>query len=173
MKRILVAGIGNVFLGDDGFGVEVVQQLRKRDLPGDVHVVDFGVRSYDLAYAIADGYETVILVDAIPRNHGPGRLYLLEPDLAGTKVLESGAVDAHGMNPVGVLQMVEAVGGRVGSLYLLGCEPETLGGAEGRMGLSNAVSAAVPGAVEMLESLIGRLMYESERARSAILMGRI
>ena len=81
MKRILVAGIGNIFFGDDAFGCEVASQLRRKPLPEGVRVIDFGIRSYDLAYAIMDGYDATILVDATPQGSAPGTIYLIEPDL--------------------------------------------------------------------------------------------
>jgi hydrogenase maturation protease len=81
MKRVLIAGIGNIFLGDDGFGVRVVNELRQRRLPDSVDVIDFGIRSYDLAFALTNGYDAVVLVDAVPRGEPPGTTYLIEIDL--------------------------------------------------------------------------------------------
>jgi hydrogenase maturation protease len=156
-KRILVAGIGNIFLGDDAFGVEVVREMMRRPMSDAVCVKDFGIRSYDLAYAIMDGYEATILVDAVPRGEAAGTLYLIEPDLAGLG--EPGNIDAHSMNPVAVLQLVHALGGQPGNLYLVGCEPDVIETDE--IGLSPNVCAAVPRAVEMIESLIYRLLNEN------------
>lgn len=156
-QRILVAGIGNIFLGDDAFGVEVIRELMLRPVPGAVCVKDFGIRSYDLAYAIMDGYETTILVDAAPRGQPPGTLYLIEPDLEG--IGNPGNVDAHSMNPMTVLQLIQALGGRTGKLYLVGCEPGVLETDE--IGLSPSVRAAVPQAVKMIESLVCRLLNEN------------
>jgi len=158
-KRILVAGIGNIFFGDDAFGCEVLEELRRRGVPGEVEAVDFGIRSYDLAYALMDGYETAILVDAVPRGEPPGTLFLIEPDPVELENF-SGEIDAHRMNPVSVLQMVKSLGGKTGRLYLVGCEPAVLECEEGEMGLSENVRAAVPGAVEMIESLLGKLLIE-------------
>jgi hydrogenase maturation protease len=156
-RRILVAGIGNIFLGDDAFGVEVVRELMGRPLPAAVSLKDFGIRSYDLAYAIMDGYETTILVDAASRGQPPGTLYLIEPDLEG--IGRPGNVDAHGMDPVGVLQLVHALGGRPGNLYLVACEPGVLETDE--ISLSPSVRAAIPRAVDMVVSLVGRLLNEN------------
>ncbi|HXT11920.1 MAG TPA: hydrogenase maturation protease [Candidatus Angelobacter sp.] len=157
MKRILVAGIGNIFLGDDAFGSEVARELMAIALPPEAHVVDFGIRGYDLAYALADGYDAVILVDATPRNEPPGTVCLIEPDLANLGSLESASVDAHDMVPLHVLQMAEALGGRPARLFLVGCEPDQLDSEDGQMGLSDAAQAAVPKAVEMVQSLIKEL----------------
>jgi hydrogenase maturation protease len=152
---VLVAGIGNIFLGDDAFGVEVVRRLGSRDLPQAVRVADFGIRGFDLAYALQDGYETTILVDACPHGEAPGTLYVIEPDLKGLE--DPGApqaIEAHAMNPVSVLRMARAMNVEVKNVLVLGCEPETLGGEEGQMGLSAPVEAAVEEAVKLVESLI-------------------
>ena len=161
---ILVAGIGNIFLGDDAFGVEVARRLAARPLPDSVRVVDFGIRGFDLAYALQDGYETTILVDACPRGEAPGTLYVIEPDL---KALDSpeqpdAAVDAHTMTPVSVLRMARAMNIEVRNVLLVGCEPETLGGEDGRMGLSGPVEAALEDAVRMVESLIEQALNPLE-----------
>lgn len=159
-ERILVAGIGNIFMGDDAFGVEVVRELMQRAIPDAVCVEDFGIRSYDLAYAIIDGYEATILVDAVPRGEAAGTLYLIEPDLG--EFGRPASVDAHSMNPVAVLQLIHALGGQPGNLYLVGCEPGELETDE--IGLSPPVRAAVPQAVEMIKSLIYRLLSENPTA---------
>ncbi|HEY5768956.1 MAG TPA: hydrogenase maturation protease [Terrimicrobium sp.] len=159
-RRILVAGIGNIFLGDDAFGVEVIRELMLRPVPEEVCVKDFGIRGYDLAYAIMDGYEATILVDAAPRGQPPGTLYLIEPDLE--RIEGPGNVDAHSMNPMAVLQLIHALGGRPGKLYLVGCEPGVLETDE--ICLSPNVRAAVPQAVKMIESLVRRLLNENQTA---------
>jgi hydrogenase maturation protease len=162
---ILVAGIGNIFLGDDAFGVEVVRRMAGLKLPESVRVSDFGIRGFDLAYALQDGYETTILVDACPRGQAPGTLYVIEPDL---KVLDDpenpqATVEAHAMNPVSVLRMARAMNIEVKNIVLVGCEPETLGGEEGQMGLSAPVEAAVDEAVKLVESLVNRILDGNER----------
>ena len=141
MKRILIAGIGNIFLGDDAFGVEVVRELARAPQPPEVRVVDFGIRSYDLAYALADGYDAIILVDATPRGEPPGTISLIEPDLSRLDELGREAVDAHTLNPTAALQMAQAIGGgRIGKVYLVGCEPLGLGASDtGELGLSEPV----------------------------------
>jgi hydrogenase maturation protease len=157
---ILVAGIGNIFLGDDGFGVEVAQRLSQRNFPEGVRVVDFGIRGLDLAYALTDGPQTTILIDACPRDDAPGTLYVVEPDLTSLNPPNSSqiAVDAHAMNPMNVLCMAKSMGARLQRILLVGCEPATLGPEEGRMGLSDLVENAVERAVMLTESLVTRIL---------------
>jgi hydrogenase maturation protease len=160
---ILVAGIGNIFLGDDAFGVEVVRRLAERTLPDAVRVADFGIRGFDLAYALQDGYKTTILVDACPHGEAPGTLYVIEPDLKALDDPEvpQQLVEAHAMNPVNVLRMARAMNIEVNNILLVGCEPVTLGGEEGQMGLSTPVEAAIDEAVALVESLIGKVMRKN------------
>jgi hydrogenase maturation protease len=165
--RILIAGIGNIFLGDDGFGVEVVQRLAARSLPGGVQVADFGIRGFDLAYALLNGYDVTILVDAIPRGEAPGTVCVLEPDLGhpGSQEDEA-AIETHGMNPMRVLNMVKSMGGQLKRILVVGCEPLTLGPEEGAMGLSAPVDAAVNEAASMIESLVARILEEAYPVRT-------
>jgi hydrogenase maturation protease len=158
--RILVAGIGNIFLGDDAFGVEVARRLANVTFPEGVKVTDFGIRGFDLAYALQDGYETTILVDACPRGQAPGTLYVIEPDVGACDALdaEPAAVEAHAMNPLSVLRMARAMNIEVKNVLLVGCEPETLGGEEGQMGLSAPVEAAVEKAVTLVQGLISEVL---------------
>ena len=152
--RILVAGIGNVFFGDDGFGVEVATRLGARNLPA--HVVDFGIRSYDLAYALSSGrYEAAILVDAGTRGGAPGDIYLLSPSIDASS--EPAPANAHAMNPAIVLRMARTLGPLPGQILVVACEPETLGGEEGRLGLSETVNLAVDRAATVVESLVMRV----------------
>jgi len=160
-KRILVAGVGNIFLGDDAFGSEVARRLVQRALPAEVQVNDYGTCSYDLAYAMMEGYEATILVDATSQGQSPGTVYLIEPDLNELEKMDSAVADGHSMNPVSVLQMVRSLGCRPRRLYLVGCEPAALGNDEGVIGLSESVQAAVPQAIEMVESLISDLLSEN------------
>ncbi len=147
MQSILVAGIGNIFLGDDGFGVEVARRLADRAWPEGVRAVDFGIRGFDLAFALLDGVDLTIFVDATPGGGTPGTLYLIEPD---TKNIAAD-VDAHSMHPLAVLQLVKSMGGEFGRLLVVGCEPESC---EELMGLSAPVEAAVDRAVTMVEELV-------------------
>jgi hydrogenase maturation protease len=168
-KRILIAGIGNIFLGDDAFGGEVVRHLS--NMPDSVLVKDFGIRGFDLAYALMDGYETAILVDATPRGGTPGTLYLIEPDRTQLQNAAVGtdSFEAHGLNPVNALTLVCALGGQFNRVLVLGCEPEPNVGEDcERMGLSPAVEAAVPEAVKMIDSLIRKLLAESPGTIEAV-----
>jgi len=115
-EKILIAGIGNIFLGDDAFGSEVAGVLAQMRWPAHIHVEDFGIRSYDLAYALMEA-DAAILIDAVPRGHPPGTVYLIEPN---TDNLGDGMIDAHAMNPVAVLQLVRTLGGTTGRIYLVG-----------------------------------------------------
>jgi hydrogenase maturation protease len=157
---ILVAGMGNIFLGDDAFGVEVVRRLANLKLRETVRVADLGIRGFDLAYALQDGYETTILVDACPRGEAPGTLYVIEPDLQALDDPETpeAVMEAHAMNPVSVLRMARAMNIEVKNVLLVGCEPETLGGEEGQMGLSAPVETAVEEAVKLVEVLIDKVL---------------
>jgi hydrogenase maturation protease len=156
--RILVAGIGNIFLGDDAFGVEVVRRLMARSLPADARIIDFGIRGLDLAYALQDNYETTILIDAFPHSQTPGTVSVVEPDLNEIASAPNGLVEAHSMHPLNVLRMAAAMNGSLNRVLLVGCEPESLGGDEGYMGLSKSVQAAVEDAVNTTEVLIKRLL---------------
>ncbi len=159
-KKILVAGIGNIFLGDDAFGVEVARRLWQKRLPDGVRVTDFGIRGFDLAYALLDGYDTTILLDACPRGEAPGTLYVIEPELVdlGDPEEKALAVAAHSMNPLNVMRLATSMGGPLKQVLLVGCEPETLGPEEGQMGLSETVEAAVADAVKVVESLIHKII---------------
>jgi hydrogenase maturation protease len=167
--RILVAGIGNIFLGDDAFGVEVVRALFMRVRTPGVRVVDFGIRSLDLAYALLDPWELVVLVDAVARGEAPGTLFTIQPDLASIhEGARAGiAVDAHTMDPVKVLQLAASMGEIPGRILVLGCEPGDCGGEEGRMGLTPPVTASIPGAVRMLDDLL-QVYGNNEAASSEI-----
>ena len=156
-NRILIAGIGNIFLGDDAFGVEVVKELTGSELPEGVDVVDFGIRGYDLAYAIMEGYAATVLVDTTARGNAPGTLYLIEPDREELAELTAEVPDGHSLGPVQVLRLVQSSGGKIAQLYLVGCEPAALETEDGEIGLSEPVRAAVPHAVEMIRTVVNDL----------------
>ncbi|MBA2352112.1 MAG: hydrogenase maturation protease [Burkholderiales bacterium] len=165
MNPVLVAGVGNIFLGDDAFGVEVAQRLARRALPQGVQVVDFGIRALDLGYALQDGYAAAILVDTVQRGGPPGSLYVIEPESepAGSDG-DRQQLSPHDMSPGSVLRYARTVEGS-GSIVLVGCEPESFGNeleGEGRMGLSEPVAAAVDKAVELIEAMVIR-MAEQDR----------
>ena len=149
--RVLVAGVGNIFLGDDGFGPEVVRRLADRPLPPDVRVVDYGIRGMHLAYDLLDGVDLLVLVDAAPRGGRPGEVVLLE---VGAGHLGGGDFDAHGMEPTAMLASLGCLGGTLPRTYVVGCEPADT--SEG-IGLSPPVGAAVDGAVETVAGLLARV----------------
>jgi hydrogenase maturation protease len=153
---VLVAGIGNIFLGDDAFGVEVAHRLARRCLPNGVRVVDFGIRGFDLAHALLEEHDaSVVLVDATPRGGEPGTLYVIEPSLE--EPIAPILVETHAMDPLTVLQLACSMGARPRRVLVVGCEPTPLDPAEietGYMGLSQPVRAAIDPAVELVQSLL-------------------
>jgi hydrogenase maturation protease len=152
--KALVAGVGNIFLGDDGFGVEVARRLSGVDLGDGVKVEDFGIRGVHLAYELCDGYDLAILVDAMPGGEGdpPGTLYVIEPDpLPEPDPDEGSPLDAHGMDPGAVLSLLGVLGGHVEKVLVVGCEPLV---ADEGMTLSEPVAAAVDQAVTLVQDLI-------------------
>jgi hydrogenase maturation protease len=176
--RILVAGIGNLFLGDDGFGPEVVRRMLLADqdlsgpqisgpigLPADVRLVDYGIRGMHLAYDLLDPYDALVLVDALPGQNAPGQLRVLEvgpnhigPNQVSPAHLGTGELDPHGMDPLAVLTSVGALGGELPPTYVVGCQTENL---EEGIGLSAAVDAAVPQAITAIHTLIAELLATS------------
>ena len=158
--RILVACVGNIFFGDDAFGVEVARQLSQHPFPKGVSVVDFGIRGLDLSYALLDDYSFVILVDAVQRGGQPGTLYLIEPAVAGTADSGSGLLtEGHSMDPARVLRLASTLGGRVPPVLMVGCEPASTDNAEDMQdGLSDPVRAAVGEAASLIRSLIDRIL---------------
>lgn len=156
--RILVAGIGNIFLGDDAFGVEVARRLADRQMPEGVQVTDFGIRGFDLAYALLDDYDGSILIDAVQRGGSPGTLYVIEPDLDETPGSAGATVETHNLHPEKVLSLVRTLGGRPRCVSIVGCEPATFDPDEnGWIGLSAPVEAAVDEAVSLVEALLQKL----------------
>ncbi|HVV36425.1 MAG TPA: hydrogenase maturation protease [Acidimicrobiales bacterium] len=148
--KTMVAGVGNIFLGDDGFGCEVIARLRDRALPAHVRVEDYGVRGTHLALDLLDGYETLILVDTLAGDEAPGTVRLVELATVDAAVAAGAATDAHAMTPESVLRMVANMGGRLERVLVVGCQPASV--AEG-IGLSAPVHAAVDAAVRIVESL--------------------
>lgn len=146
--QVLVAGIGNLFLTDDGFGSEVARRMASTPLPDGVKVVDYGIRGMHLAYDLLDGYDALVVVDALPGKGAPGELSVLE---VGPEDVGEGDFDAHGMAPVAVLASLGQLGGSLPPTYLIGCQPEDVG--EG-MGLTPAVEAAVDGAIELIRDVL-------------------
>jgi hydrogenase maturation protease len=153
--RMLIAGVGNIFLGDDGFGVEVANQLAAADLPAAVTVVDYGIRGMHLAYDLATGYDSAILIDATSRGGQPGTIYVIEPELPPAPVAPPGnpLFNAHGMQPDVVLEMLGMLGGNPPRVLVVGCEPASV---TERIGLSAPVAAAVSEAVKVVLDLVAR-----------------
>jgi hydrogenase maturation protease len=166
---ILIACVGNIFLGDDAFGVEVAKRLAQRHLPDGVRVVDFGIRGLDLAYALLDNYQAVVLVDAAPRGGQPGSLYVFEPELEPNASSSQGEqlLDTHNMDPARVLRLVTTLGGQVPRLVVVGCEPDlsTIDN-DYPVAMSDPVRAAVDEAVLLIESLVERLLQREDQTAS-------
>jgi hydrogenase maturation protease len=159
--RILVAGVGNIFLGDDGFGVEVVRRMLAEPPPGGlgplpegVEVADFGIRGVHLAYQLLDGYDAAVIVDALPGGGEPGTLYVVEPTAGAKPSTEVALMDAHGMEPHAVLALLDTLGGSVGKVLVVGCEPASVDEA---IGLSPAVEGAIPGAIGLVHEVVGEI----------------
>jgi hydrogenase maturation protease len=160
--RTLVACLGNIFLSDDGFGVEVARRLARFELPDGVRVTDYGIRGMHLAYDLAEGFDSTILVDATQRGGKPGTVYLIEPETAGdgpdpddggtgAMLASMSLLNAHGMQPDLVLSLAGTLGADAGRVLVVGCEPASL---EEGIGLSAPVAAAVDDAVRMVTKLV-------------------
>ncbi len=166
-KRVLIAGVGNIFLGDDGFGVEVVKRLAGCELPEGVEVKDFGIRGMDLAYALQDDYELVVLVDATPRGERPGTVYLIEPEIEDDGEV---SLDTHGMDPVKVIKLSRVLGARPTRTLVVGCEPQVIVTGEDYddmlMELSEPVLEGVEEAVKLVGSLVEGIGKEGDKVRS-------
>jgi hydrogenase maturation protease len=163
-RRVLVAGIGNIFMADDGFGVEVARELAGRELPPGVDVGDFGIRGMDLMYALGEGYDAAVFVDAVPRGEPPGTLSVIEPALEDGEV----TLDAHGMDPVKVLSLARQIGDVPERILIVGCEPgmRMTGHEEEVVGeLSEPVRAAVEEAVTLVVSVVEELLDEEGGGR--------
>ena len=152
MIRTLVAGVGNVFLGDDGFGCEVARRLAAVPRPDGVAVVDFGIRGMHLAYDLLDGWDALVIVDALPNRGEPGALRVLD---VGPEDLGGAVLDAHGMDPGSVLASLGTLGGRLPRTFVVGCQVADV---EEGIGLSPAVAAAVDPTVETVRSLLDALV---------------
>jgi len=163
--RVLVAGIGNIFFGDDGFGVAVAARLASAPQRPGVAVRDFGIRGLDLAYALQDDYAAAILVDAMPKGGEPGALYAIEPDLTNDAPLAGVAFDAHAMDPVRVLRLARSLGRVPPRVVIVGCEPSTIETStvlgDALVSLSPPVEAAVGEAVSMIDRLVNELVDQT------------
>lgn len=151
--KVLVAGIGNIFLGDDGFGVEVARRLAEMPLPAEVDVADYGIRGVHLAYDLLDEeYDSLVLVDAVPLGEPPGTVAVLDASAAASTVAAA-TVEAHSMSPDVVLRTLAGLGGSVERVLVVGCQPDEL---EQGIGLSATVAAAVGPAVRRTADLARR-----------------
>ena len=158
VTRVLVAGVGNVLQGDDGFGVEVVRRLQASELPHGVKVEDFGVQSLHLAYALLEPYDTVVLIDSLPRGTSPGTLCVLEPDV--NSLSGDNMPDTHGLNASAVLRLARELGAGVDCIRIVGCEPALV---DDHIGLSPAVATAADEAVRLVLDLIESRRRRGER----------
>jgi hydrogenase maturation protease len=156
--RILIAGVGNIFLGDDAFGCEVVRRLAGRAWPENIRVIEFGIRGVDLAYALLDGYDVTILVDAVARGSEQGTLFVIQPQVDASAAANPSLIDAHTMDPGKVVRMVQALGGHIDDLILIGCEPTRFDPElDIQAELSEPVRQAIEPATELIVSLVNRI----------------
>lgn len=150
--RILVAGIGNIFLGDDGFGPEVMRHVLGQPLDADVRAVDYGIRGMHLAYDLLEGWRALVLVDALPDRGAPGTLHIFEAD--HETLCSTAGLEAHSMDPAAVFATLNALGGVAPQTIVIGCEVENI---DDGIGLSEAVTTAVPGAVSAINDVLADL----------------
>jgi hydrogenase maturation protease len=165
-QRTLIAGIGNIFLSDDGFGVEVARRLAAQPLPPGVRVEDFGIRGVHLAYELLDGYDSLVLVDAVPMGEKPGTVAVIQPESDSSLSGRDEAVpvvDAHSMDPGVVLATLARLGGHVERIYVVGCQPANL--QEG-IGLSPPVAEAVDAAVALCRQLLAEMLQPTGKGTS-------
>ena len=155
--KVLVAGIGNIFLGDDAFGVEVVKHVDPAALPDGVRIADFGIRGVHLAYELLDGYDTLVLIDAMPLGEPPGTVAVFEPDVES---IDPTNVDAHSMSPAVVLGLLAGLGGHMPRVVIVGCEPLTV---EEGLGLSELVASAVAPAVEAVHRAVTDILLNATK----------
>lgn len=156
-KQILVAGVGNAWLRDDGFGGEVAKALSERELPAGVQVMDFGSGGLDLAYEVMRGYDALILIDVSRQGEAPGTLYVMEaqPEDIEGGIEDGQMIDPHGMDPQTVLRFVKYTGGWPGRVFVVACEPEVV--EDVGFGLSEPVKASVSRAVDVVLETVGEL----------------
>jgi hydrogenase maturation protease len=163
--RLLIAGVGNIFLGDDGFGVEVVRLLRHQSWPEEVVISDFGIRGFDLALAFLEPWECVILADAYAHGANPGDLCVIEPDLEGDVAGGEGlCLDGHSLHPLAVFHLVRQMGGPLPPIRLVGCEPGNIS-EEAGIGLSEQVKPALGKAVTIIEQLVQEVIFKRQKVK--------
>jgi len=161
-KRVMIAGVGNMFMKDDGFGGAVIKKILHNNFPEGVEVKDFGTGGLKLAYDLMKGYDALILVDASSRGEKPGTVFLIEPDEKeiSSNLEQGGLIDPHGSDPVTVLRFVKSIGAWPAKVLIVGCEPVSV--VDFEIGLSEPVNAAVNKAAEMVENIIKDIYYESK-----------
>jgi hydrogenase maturation protease len=152
--RTLVAGVGNGFLGDDAFGVEVVRLMAGRPPQPGVLIKDFGIRGVHLVYELLDGYDLFVLIDAAPRGEAPGTVTVLEVELPGPEELPQPVIDAHSLTPDAIFGLLASLGGHPGRNIVVACEPADV---DPGMGLTEAVQAALPHAVRAVEDILAEV----------------
>lgn len=155
--KILIACIGNIFLGDDGFGVAVAEQLLQRENPTNIYIKDFGIRGFDLGMTLAENYDCVILVDAMPRGGKAGDVYLLEPDLQ--ELAANTQMVAHELTPMRALAMGKSFGAKYEQVFIVGCEPLNL---DEQLGLSEVVQNSIPTAISLIDSLVEKICTQQK-----------
>jgi len=150
---ILVAGIGNIFLGDDGFGPEVIRHAPASLAGSRVRLTDYGIRGMHLAYDLLDGWQALVLIDALPSRGSPGTLHVFEAD--HQTLTATAGLDAHAMDPGAVFATLNALGGTPPYTVVIGCEVDSV---EEGIGLSEQVEAAVPHALQAIEDVVARML---------------
>ena len=161
-KRVMIAGVGNMFMKDDGFGGAVIKRILNKKFPDGVEVKDFGTGGLKLAYDLMKGYDGLILLDASTRGEPPGTLYVIEPNEGDINpdLEQGGPIDPHGADPATVLRFVKSIGSWPAKVLIVACEPETVDDFE--IGLSNPVNAAIDKAVEMVEDIVKEIYSEAK-----------
>jgi hydrogenase maturation protease len=157
--RTLVAGVGNVFLRDDAFGVEVVRLLAETQHPAGVEIRDFGIRGVHLVYDLLNGCDLFVLVDAAPRGEPPGTVTVLEVELPEVDQMDRPVMDAHSLTPDAIFALLASLGGRPGRSLVVACEPADVGAG---MGLSDPVREALPHAVRTVEEILAGVAVNDE-----------
>ena len=164
-KRVLIAGIGNAWQRDDGFGSEVARRLDHEELPDGVAVIDFGTGGLDLAYQAMYGYDAILMIDISRQGGEPGTLYVMEVDedeVAAGAVEDGEVLNPHGMDPETVLRFIKITGSWPGKVVIVACEPQTV--EEMGMGLSPVVEEAVDRAVTLVLETANELLTDEAYA---------
>ncbi len=162
--RTLVAGVGNVFLRDDAFGVEVVRLIAADPLPAGVEVRDFGIRGVHLVYELLNGCDLFVLVDAAARGEPPGTVTVLEVELPDADRLDRPVIDAHSLTPDDIFALLASLGGRPGRSVVVACEPADVSAG---MGLTEPVQEALPHAVRAVRDILAQAAEDAPDEQDA------